>query len=131
MSGMEGMALPVVEEFQIDVEEGIAILALNGWLDFRTYEELEAALDELLRAGCYRVIVDMGKVEYISSAGAGSLMNAFSQCAGHQGRLVLVNLTPSVLEVLEVLNLNGVFQTMPDIESALAALRTDLSASGH
>ena len=48
----------MVKGFQIDIKEGIAILALNGWRDVRTYEELEAALDELLRAGCYRVIVD-------------------------------------------------------------------------
>jgi stage II sporulation protein AA (anti-sigma F factor antagonist) len=116
----------MVEELQIETrtEQGVAILELKGLLNVSTYGKLEKALKALFNEGRYRVIVDMGKVEYVSSAGAGALMNALSQCNSHQGRLVLVNLSPSVLEVLDVLSLNRVFPTMPSLESALAAFRT-------
>jgi len=102
------------------VERGVVILVLEGWLNERTYEKLEASLAEVFSGGQYRVIVDMGKVEYMSSAGAGALMNAVSQCAENHGRLILANPTAGVREVLDVLNLESVLPSMPSLESALA-----------
>ena len=121
--------MPMVVELEIEsrMERGVAILALKGRLNVHTYEKLEAALNELFNAGCYSLIIDMGKLEYMSSAGAGALMNAFSQCFQNQGRLVLANATHSVLDVLDVLNLVSVLPTTRTLESALA----DFPAGGE
>jgi len=116
--------MAMTEELQVvtRMEHAVAILVLTGRLNVRTYERLEAELNTLFDAGHYLVIIDMGKVEYMSSAGAGTLMNAFSQCLQNQGRLVLANVTPTVLEVLDLLNLNSVLPTTNSLESALAEL---------
>jgi anti-anti-sigma factor len=112
----------MVVELEIErrMERGVAILVLKGRLNVHTYEKLETALNELFSAGCYRLIIDMGKVEYMSSAGAGALMNAFSQCFQNQGRMVLANVSHSVLDVLDVLNLVSFLPTTLSLESALA-----------
>lgn len=118
--------MPRIEELRIETrtEQSVAILALTGRLYVHTYEKLEAVLNELFDKGCYNLILDMGKVEYMSSAGAGALMNAFSQCDQNQGRLVLVNVTPRVFEVLDLLNLNLVLPAAQSLESVLADFTT-------
>lgn len=45
-----------------------AVIALEGWLDTKTAPELGAAIDEL-PAEVDELVLDLAKLEYISSAG--------------------------------------------------------------
>jgi anti-anti-sigma factor len=112
------------EELQIETrrEGTAAIVVLEGRISVYSYAKLDAVLAGIFSSGCYHVVIEMGKVKYLTSAGAGVLMNALSVCLDNQGRLILANLSAEVHQVLSVLSMTEVLPIALDLETALAAL---------
>ena len=113
-----------LDEFKIEQEQaerGVVVVRLAGYLDAHTFEQLEEAISELFGAGHYRIVVDLGAVEYISSAGAGVFIGALSEAHEHKGNIVLLNPTPNVREVFDLLGLTQIFKVVGDKATALAA----------
>ncbi len=75
-------------------------LGLEGRLDTNTAPELDAEIKSSL-AGVTSVVLDMAKLEYISSAGLRVLMSA-QKIMNDQGEMKLVNVNEIVNEVFEV-----------------------------
>ena len=72
-------------------------VALEGRLDTTTAPKLE----EELRDGITRLVFDVEKLEYISSAGLRVLL-AMQKLMNQQGEMVLQNVNEAVMEVFEV-----------------------------
>lgn len=72
-------------------------VALEGRLDTTTAPKLE----EELRGGITRLVFDVEKLEYISSAGLRVLL-AMQKLMNQQGEMVLQNVNEAVMEVFEV-----------------------------
>jgi anti-anti-sigma factor len=96
-------------------------------------EQIEAVRDELLdavtREEADRVILDLGQVELLTSAGIRPLLALRTHVKGRGGRLVLCGLRPAVTEVLETTRLITTsgsapmpFATMPDVAAAIVLL---------
>ncbi len=79
---------------------GILTLALEGRLDTMTAPELEAELNKSL-GGADRLILDLGKLDYISSAGLRVLLSAHKTMTPKSGMQVQ-NVNEVVQEVFEV-----------------------------
>jgi anti-sigma B factor antagonist len=113
------------EDFKIEKEalpeKGVVVLHLGGYLDAHTFERLEEAIANLFNEGHYKLVVDLERVEYISSAGAGVFIGTLSEAHEHDGDIVLMNPTPNVREVFDLLGLTQVFQVVDDCPAALAA----------
>jgi len=94
----------------------------------------EALRDELLTAyqqfGALHVVLDMGLVSYISSAGIRPLLGLNRRIHENGGRLVLCNLQPEVASVLSITRLissagspsSAPMETHPDVASAVASV---------
>ena len=68
-----------------------ARLTLNGRLDANWSDHLGAAVAAAVQAGAHRLLLDMEKVTYISTAGIRVLMRFYKQLAAIGGRLRVVN----------------------------------------
>ena len=77
-----------------------------GRLDSLTAPELEEALEESYD-GLEKLILDLAKLEYISSAGLRVLLGA-SQVMDEQGEMVVRNLTQPVRDVIELVGFDSV-----------------------
>ncbi len=75
-------------------------VALEGRLDTVTAPELEASLREDLEKAD-NLVLDFGKLEYISSAGLRVLLSAHKSMAG-KGGMKVTNVNEIVNEVFEV-----------------------------
>ena len=75
-------------------------IALEGRLDTPTAPQLEAELKSCL-SGVEELVMDMEKLEYISSAGLRVLLSAQKQMS-RQGSMKLTNVGESILEIFEV-----------------------------
>ena len=87
---------------------------------------LYAKVSEIKNRNCRNVIVDMTEVPFIGSTGIGFLVGMYSsitRCPG--GRFILASLHPRVLEVFEVTRVNTLIPIVADLETALAALRSE------
>ena len=83
------------------IENGTAIVALEGRLDTVTAPELEQALKEPLESAG-ELTLDLENLEYISSAGLRVLLSTQKKMTAKQGTMKLVHVKEIVMEVLEV-----------------------------
>lgn len=116
-----------VEELKIErftgTNEDVIVLVLTGPISVHTYEQLDTAFSELVREERFSIVVDMTGVRYVSSAGAGVLMNMLTQTRDNGGGLVLINLSQGVKEIFELLNLSDVLPIAADLPHALQMLK--------
>ena len=77
-----------------------------GRLDSLTAPELEEALEESYD-GLEKLILDLAKLEYTSSAGLRVLLGA-SQAMDEHGEMVVRNLTQPVRDVIELVGFDSV-----------------------
>ncbi len=113
-----------MEGIQVSVERAgvnhhIAIIKVGGYIDTTTSAELEHALDGLLKAGTYDIIIDLGNVDYISSAGWGIFISEIKGIREKGGDLKLVRMIPDVYEVFELLEFHYILKAFDTIEEAL------------
>ena len=80
-------------------------VALEGRLDTTTAPKLE----EELRGGITRLVFDVEKLEYISSAGLRVLL-AMQKLMNQQGEMVLQNVNEAVTETLEVTGFSDILR---------------------
>ena len=75
-------------------------VAVKGRLDTVTSPDLEAELNESLD-GVAKLIMDLGELEYISSAGLRVLLSAEKRMM-KQGEMVVKNANDTIMEIFEV-----------------------------
>jgi anti-sigma B factor antagonist/stage II sporulation protein AA (anti-sigma F factor antagonist) len=101
------------------------VLSPAGRIDHATAEPFREAFLAAL-AGCAagkdQVVLDLGGVEYIASAGLRGLMLGAKQVKAQGGTLVVAALQPVVREVFEISRFTLVFKTYPSVREALAAV---------
>jgi anti-anti-sigma factor len=110
---------PVIMEVSTHIDGKVAILSIDGRIDGTTVDGLEQAVSKVIAAGCAKLILDMRKVEYVSSAGLrGILLAAKKARTAGGGGVALFGLTPGVEEVM----------TMSGFASIIPIAATDADA---
>ena len=98
-------------------------LALEGRLDTHTAPELDAALDRLLMIpGIKRLIFDLGRLEYLSSAGIRCFIRARKILEPQGGKIAIVNPQPAVQKVLDIVKAipaGGLFKSVAELDAYL------------
>jgi anti-sigma B factor antagonist len=126
-SMLEGAGVDPQAGFKIDKEllgdKGIAVLRLTGDLDAYTAKLVEAAVRTLFKQGVHRLILDLANVHYMSSAGASLFIIIQSEAVERKGRVVLLNMTPTVRYILDLLGLTPQFRIVASSEAAFEAFQ--------
>ena len=81
-------------------------ITLEGRLDTTTAPQLEGELRTAVN-GITKLVFDMEKLEYISSAGLRVLLTA-KKVMNRQGEMKIVNVTPEIREIFEVTGLDEI-----------------------
>lgn len=113
---MEGIQVSVEK---IGPQSDISIIRVGGYIDTTTSSELERALDSLLKTGIVKVIIDLGSVDYISSAGWGIFISEIKGIRERGGDLKLARMIPDVYEVFELLEFNYILKAFDTVEDAV------------
>jgi anti-sigma B factor antagonist len=83
-------------------EGGVTVLAFIGRLDTATSEDAKGTLDEVVDGGASKVLLDLEKLEYVSSAGLRILLATAKKLRTGGGELRLCALNEVVEEVFEI-----------------------------
>ena len=113
---MEGIQLSVE---RTGLRNRISVIKVGGYIDTTTSAELERALDSLLKAGSFDIIVDLGNVDYVSSAGWGIFISEIKGIREKGGDLKLVRMIPEVYEVFELLEFHYILKAYETITEAV------------
>ncbi|MGH7595172.1 MAG: anti-sigma factor antagonist [bacterium] len=110
----------LVEAVEV-TENRVHVIRLKGIFDASTVSEFEKVVSYLLTRNFYKVIVDLGHVEFISSAGWGTFTAELRRVRENQGDVKLANMNPDVYDVFLLLELDSFIQSFDTVEEALAA----------
>jgi len=111
--------------FQIKVQDlanGIIYLEIEGLLDTYTYIRFKKEIDNLFEQSKYRLIVDMSRVEHLSTAGAGVFIDAIGIAQENKGNIVIIHPSPEAKEIFDLLGISQVCPIANNIESAIKIL---------
>ena len=101
---------------------GIYLLSLRGRLVLGDESSgFRSAIENLLAAGATKLVVNLGGVNYVDSAGLGALIEAHRNTKAKGGHLKLSHLGPKFQQALEIAKLLAIFETFPTDAAALAA----------
>ncbi len=109
----------------------ISVIRVKGYLDVVTSEELDAAIEELVAARRYNIIVDLNDVDYISSMGWGLFLSRINDLRVRGGDLKLARLQMNVYEVFKVLEFEWFLNTYATLEAAALAFRHNGNGVNH
>ncbi len=106
----------------VEVTESLVhVIRLKDIFDASTVNEFEKVVSYLLTRNFYKVVVDLGHVEFISSAGWGAFTAELRRVRQNQGDVKLANMTPDVYDIFLLLELDSFIQSFDTVDEALAA----------
>jgi anti-sigma B factor antagonist len=97
----------------------ISVIKVGGFIDTTTSSEVERALNSLLKQNRYNIIIDLGNVDYISSAGWGIFISEIKSIREQSGDLKLVRMIPDVYEIFELLEFHHILDVYDSVEEAV------------
>jgi anti-sigma B factor antagonist len=93
-------------------------IILSGRIILEDCEVLRRAIISHIMQGIQRVYVDLSGVEYIDSAGLGLLVGIKMTCKKINSRLILIQPTKTVADILYISKLDGIFEFLAGAEAA-------------
>ena len=111
----------MVSELKITQDGDVTIVELAGEVNTNTAPEVQSQIMPLVKPGA-KLVLDMTKVNYMSSAGLRVLLWLYRQVSGSDGRIVLVGLNDDIENVMTVTGFLQFFTVTETLEAGIAAL---------
>ena len=110
-------------EFTTKRLERVDLMKVSGRVDHQTAPELEKALRAIVDEGRHNIIVDLGEVAYISSAGLKVLQATAKAVRGGltPGDVRLLNLKPHLKEIFDTIGFTSLFKVYDDPVDAVGS----------
>jgi len=110
------MALQIIEK----ETGGVTVLALSGRITLgEESNQLRTKIKDILGQGMKRLVLDLGNVSYIDSAGLGTLVAGYTSAQSQGASMKLANLTKRFREQLNITKLVTVFEVYDSVEAAV------------
>jgi anti-sigma B factor antagonist len=113
-------------EIRVDIEvrsqDQVKIIKLRGRLSLgEPCDRLRATIDDLLRAGDNRMVLDLEELATMDSSGIGLLARSLTSAKQQRGSVKLVNPSKFVLQTLKLVGLLNLFEIFSDSQAAAAS----------
>jgi anti-sigma B factor antagonist len=101
------------------------VLDLQGELDTYSCPSLREMIVQLVDAGKKQILLNMEGVEYIDSAGLGTLVGGLKRASENGGKLKIFNANSQIQKVFNITGLVRVFEQFDSEEEALASFSSE------
>jgi anti-sigma B factor antagonist len=96
------------------------IIRVKGRMDVVSAPEFESACGKCIEEGETSFVVDLGGLEYISSAGLRALLVIAKKLKSSDGSISFCSLTPAVGRVFSISGFGAMFTLYDSLENAIA-----------
>lgn len=106
---------------RIDAKEsnGVTVLTLAGRVTLGDESnQMRSAIKDLITQGKKRLVLDLGSLSYIDSAGLGTLVAAYTSARNSGADIKLANITQKLDELLNITKLVTVFSVYGSVDEA-------------
>ena len=97
----------------------VVVIGLEGSFDALTADEARAKMQQQIDEGNQRIVLDLSRVDFLSSAGVRVLLQMLKRIRLLDGDLRLAAAQSSVEKTLEILGLVRVLKTYPSVAEAV------------
>ena len=102
------------------VEGDVTVFLPEGRIDTLAADEIDKTLQAAVAGGSHRIVMDMSKVEYISSAGLRSLAAVLVKSRAEGGDMKLAALNERVSRVFRIIGFDVLMSVHDTPEAAIA-----------
>ena len=99
------------------------ILSIIGRLDAVSAGEFDKEMDEQIKKGESIFILDLSRLDYISSAGLRSILSSSKRLKENKGMITLCSLHGGVKEVFDISGFSSIFTIYESLENALKGVK--------
>ncbi|HLF27863.1 MAG TPA: STAS domain-containing protein [Anaerolineae bacterium] len=99
----------------------VNVVTVGGRVDSAAAPDLEQTLQSLIDSRRTQIVIELGEVEYMSSAGLRALVSALKAAKKGGGDVVIARPSTRVREVLELAGLTSVFALYDDVVEAVGS----------
>ncbi|MCX6071057.1 MAG: STAS domain-containing protein [Chloroflexi bacterium] len=107
-------------DIQIQEYKRVAVVNIVGRIDSSSSADLEASLQALVDKGKRNLVLDMSKVEFLSSSGLRVIVNAYKACK-EVGQLCVAQPSERAASSLSIAGIDTLFTVYPTREAAIAS----------
>ncbi len=111
---------------EVQVIDNVAVVnfVASRILDDQIIEQVGDQLNSLVeKDGHQRILLNFNKVEYLSSAALGKLVNLRKKVETAKGKLALSNIDESIFEAFKITGFDRIFKIFSDEQEALQYLQ--------
>jgi anti-sigma B factor antagonist len=102
----------------------IVILDLNGRITLdEGCQNVGELIQELLAKDRKKILLNLAEVNFIDSAGIGTLTKCFVAAKRNGGAIKLLHLTTKIRDLLQITNLYTIFEVFSDEQSAISSFQ--------
>jgi len=117
--------------FKMDTRQvgKVAVVDMSGRITLgEASGSLRGMIKELIGEGQKNILLNLGEVSHIDSAGLGELVGGYATVRNQGGQLKLLNLQKKVDELLQVTKLYTVFEAFTDEAAAIRSFQAKAAA---
>ncbi len=107
-------------DINVSIEQQITLVEVSGRIDSMNAHQLGESLSGEIDNGHIQLVLDLSRVDYMSSAGLREIVSALKKVQG-QGDVRLAQPSPRVREVLEMAGLDSIFRIFATQAEALGS----------
>lgn len=104
---------------EVGKEKNMKIISLDGKMDAISAPEFEDKMGEWLEQGETSFIINLGGVNYMSSAGLRSILIVAKKLKEREGKLIFVNPREEVQKIFRISGFSSMIPTYESLEAAL------------
>jgi len=109
----------IISEERLNSPVSLTLLSLKGTIETTNASTLEEAINRIINERCFRIVVDLAGVTYISSAGWGIFISEIKRVRRNSGDIKLSAMTAPVREVFDLLEFNNILKPYRDKDDAV------------
>ena len=102
-----------------ELENGIAVVDITGDIDLGNTSTLSDHLKSMIKEGRYRIILNLERAAYISSAGWGLFISLLKKTRDNSGDIKLMCMNEEVNEIFKMLSFSNVFPVFQNERDAV------------
>jgi anti-anti-sigma factor len=109
----------------VTIAEGkpeVNVVRISGRLDAMTHEVAQPVIIDALEKGPAGIILNMGAMDFISSAGLRTMIIVWKKATADGKRIALVDVQPSIYKIFKIAALDKVFRQFDNEGEALREL---------
>lgn len=122
----------MMTEFRVDAhdEGGVVVIDVEGRVDAFLVTKIREVINDLVQDGKVKLIIRFQKVAQINSTALGILIGRLRRVRMHSGDIKIVELSPDIRRVFDVMGASRIFDIHADVDSARGAFTSSTTAAG-